>query len=580
MDTQSTITPFPWVPMTFICLGMLAHSVVFTSPLPYVAFMVVDFGEAKNLDEAGYYAGWITGMFMVGRTIAGVPWGLAADKWGRKVCLVASMVNVSIFGLIFGFSTNFTMAILIRFCIGLGNGYMAVAKTAVTEIVSNKEHEMRAFGYLNGCWGLGMIIGPSIGGFLARPAVQYPHTFTAQGLWGHFPYLLPCIFCSGIAALAAIGLFCFFQETLQQKQKEMSIDQSVEMKSIQTSSTKQPSSSLVASQYSPLNTKEDSDEEQCTTATSSSPSSSSKDNFTIINEDDEENEFVTIDFPSHSSLDKPQLDKQDSESTHTTNNTTKAAAVIAPSPTNFFEILKNPTLSFLIIIYGTTSFVVMFIEESFPLWAVTQLRHGGFDWNSKEVGETLAMVGCGLVIYQFVCFEFVIKRWFDYSPATKYALNLFLTGFMILCYPFIIGFTMRCLLWSVGGDITRLNTHDNFMLSAVVILALLLYFIFATHASTTFSVIVNSSVSQQMRGTMNGLQMTSGSIGNAFGPILGSILYAYALQNMYGKEDEVVGDVKNSQELGSYFPLDGRIVFVIGGCLMMSMAIISKLYMK
>lgn len=41
---------FPWFGMTFLCLGMLAHSVVFTSPLPYVAFMVVDF---KMTDSIG-----------------------------------------------------------------------------------------------------------------------------------------------------------------------------------------------------------------------------------------------------------------------------------------------------------------------------------------------------------------------------------------------------------------------------------------------------------------------------------------------------------------------------------------------
>lgn len=62
---------YPWVPMTALCIGMLAHSVVFTSPMPYVAFMVVDFGLVSSVDSAGYWAGWITGMFMIGRVIAG-----------------------------------------------------------------------------------------------------------------------------------------------------------------------------------------------------------------------------------------------------------------------------------------------------------------------------------------------------------------------------------------------------------------------------------------------------------------------------------------------------------------------------
>ena len=42
--------------------------------------MVVDFGMADNLDDAGYSAGWITGSFMLGRTVAGIAWGMASDR--------------------------------------------------------------------------------------------------------------------------------------------------------------------------------------------------------------------------------------------------------------------------------------------------------------------------------------------------------------------------------------------------------------------------------------------------------------------------------------------------------------------
>ena len=72
--THSTVVAerapgFPWLAMSALCLGMLAHSVVFTNPLPFVAFMVVDFKMASNVDSAGYYAGWITGTFMIGKML-------------------------------------------------------------------------------------------------------------------------------------------------------------------------------------------------------------------------------------------------------------------------------------------------------------------------------------------------------------------------------------------------------------------------------------------------------------------------------------------------------------------------------
>ncbi len=60
-DDAADSPPFPYLSMAALCLGMLAHSCVFTSPLPYVAFMVVDFALTADLDSAGYFAGYITG---------------------------------------------------------------------------------------------------------------------------------------------------------------------------------------------------------------------------------------------------------------------------------------------------------------------------------------------------------------------------------------------------------------------------------------------------------------------------------------------------------------------------------------
>jgi MFS family permease len=77
---------FPWISMTALCIGMLAHSIVFTSPMPYVAFMVVDFKVTGSLDSAGYWAGWITGMFMIGRVVAG--------ERNRCVCVSSKQFNV------------------------------------------------------------------------------------------------------------------------------------------------------------------------------------------------------------------------------------------------------------------------------------------------------------------------------------------------------------------------------------------------------------------------------------------------------------------------------------------------------
>jgi hypothetical protein len=53
-----------------------------------------------------------------------------------------------------------------------------------------------------------VIIGPSIGGLLALPAVAYPTLFDPDGFWARYPYLLPNL---AAAAIAAVGfVVCYF----------------------------------------------------------------------------------------------------------------------------------------------------------------------------------------------------------------------------------------------------------------------------------------------------------------------------------------------------------------------------------
>ena len=74
--------------------------------------------------------------------------------------------------------------------------------------------QVRGFGMMNGTFGLGLIVGPIVGGLLSRPAIQYPSTFSRTGIWGRLPYLLPCLVCALIAGLAVIAIGLWVPETL------------------------------------------------------------------------------------------------------------------------------------------------------------------------------------------------------------------------------------------------------------------------------------------------------------------------------------------------------------------------------
>ncbi|EXB44279.1 hypothetical protein L484_012198 [Morus notabilis] len=62
-------------------------------------------------------------------------------------------------------------------------------------------------------WGIGLVVGPAMGGFLAQPAEKYPNIFSKNSFLGRFPYFLPC-FCISVFALGVAVASFWLPETL------------------------------------------------------------------------------------------------------------------------------------------------------------------------------------------------------------------------------------------------------------------------------------------------------------------------------------------------------------------------------
>jgi MFS family permease len=103
--------------------------------------------------------------------------------WSSSPHLVCSNCFGSIvFHTLFGFSQNFWMAVLTRLLLGLFNGLHGPAKAYVSEI-SNANHQALGVSIIGTSWGLGLILGPALGGYLSQPALKYPNIFTEGSLF-------------------------------------------------------------------------------------------------------------------------------------------------------------------------------------------------------------------------------------------------------------------------------------------------------------------------------------------------------------------------------------------------------------
>ncbi|VAI30027.1 unnamed protein product [Triticum turgidum subsp. durum] len=214
---KDSSTGTPYKELFFVGITTFASSLPITSLFPFLYFMIQDLHVAQREEDIGFYAGFLGASYMVGRGFASIFWGMVADRIGRKPVIVFSLFTVIVFNTLFGLSVKYWMAITTRLLLGALNGFLAPIKAYSIEVCRDDEQAL-GISIVNTAWGLGLIIGPAIGGYLAQPAKQYPHIFHDKSTFGRLPYLLPCL-CISIFATFALISCIWLPETLHKHNK-------------------------------------------------------------------------------------------------------------------------------------------------------------------------------------------------------------------------------------------------------------------------------------------------------------------------------------------------------------------------
>ncbi|KAG6498046.1 probable peptide/nitrate transporter At3g43790 [Zingiber officinale] len=193
----------PYRDFIFIWIVSLCSALPISSLFPFLYFMIRDLHIAKTDEDIGFYAGFIGSSFMIGRALTSIFWGVVADRRGRKPVIVISIFSVMVFNTLFGLSTSYWMAIISRALLGCLSGLLGPIKAYASE-VCRKEYQALGLSLVSTSRAIGLIIGPAIGGYLAQPAEKYPNVFSKDSLFGRFPYFLPCLCISLVAAVALV----------------------------------------------------------------------------------------------------------------------------------------------------------------------------------------------------------------------------------------------------------------------------------------------------------------------------------------------------------------------------------------
>ncbi|MCP8716085.1 MAG: MFS transporter [Asgard group archaeon] len=226
---KETFRDFPVRQMVIICLIRFSEPLAFTSIFPYIYFMIRDFQISPTEQEISKYSGYIASSFAFCQFLFAVKWGKLLDKIGRKSILLMGLFGTSLSLLLFGFSQNYYWALLARSLAGVLNGNVAVLRTMIGEIATEKRHQPYAFMTMPLLFNFGAIIGPAIGGspWLTRPSKKNPYqnqhndTIITNGIIEdfyekfitRFPYALSNVVVALFLWFSLICGFLFLEET-------------------------------------------------------------------------------------------------------------------------------------------------------------------------------------------------------------------------------------------------------------------------------------------------------------------------------------------------------------------------------
>ncbi len=155
--------------------------ILFTDPTSH-SFLLTGYSPSSQL----LFAGLITAVFGLMQFIAAPILGELSDVYGRKRLLTIGVGVLAISNLLFGFSIQIGSLVLLfvsRAIAGLAGANFSIAQATIADVTLPADRA-KNFGLIGAAFGIGFVLGPLLGGWIAAYAHSASAPFFVAGLLG------------------------------------------------------------------------------------------------------------------------------------------------------------------------------------------------------------------------------------------------------------------------------------------------------------------------------------------------------------------------------------------------------------
>lgn len=165
--------------LLFIFITLLIDTIGLGIILPVMPRLIQQL-TGEGLDKAAIYGGWLAFSYSFTQFLCGPIIGNLSDHFGRRPVLFFSLLAFGLDYLFMGFAPHLWLLFVGRVIAGAAGASFTTGMAYIADI-SPTERRAQNFGLVGAAFGIGFIIGPSLGGLLGHFGPRVPF-FVSAGL--------------------------------------------------------------------------------------------------------------------------------------------------------------------------------------------------------------------------------------------------------------------------------------------------------------------------------------------------------------------------------------------------------------